>query len=236
MSRDFYTMDELIRQLGRDRRLVQKQVSRGQIPGRRVSGEWRFNKAEISDWLEREITEFSESDLATLERSQQSHEVCDLSPVARLMPPELVQVPLNAGTRPSVLKELVTVAARTWQVFDTSAVLQAVRQREEVSSTGFAGGVAVPHPQQRMPDVVGEPLIAFGRTVSRLPFGGPRRELTDLYFLVLARDQGTHLKVLARLGRLFQVPDFLNNLRLIETSAETHDFIAAADAKLDEGQ
>jgi len=232
MSRDYYTVEELTRQLGRERRLVEKQVSRGHIPGRRVGGEWRFNKAEISDWLEREMAEFSASDLVTIERSQQSHEVCNQSPVTKLLPLEHVQVPLNAGTRPSVLKEMVDVAARTWQVFDTTAVLQAVRQREEISSTAFPGGVAVPHPPQRMPEVVGEPLIAFGRTVSGIPFGGPRRGLTDLFFLVLARDQGTHLKVLARLGRLFQQPDFLTDLRAAETSEDAHDLITAADAKL----
>jgi len=214
----------------RDR--VEKQVSRGHIPGRRVGGEWRFNKTEITDWLEQEIPQFSSSDLAVLERSQQSTEVSAESPVASLLHPDLVQVPLNGGTKPSILKELVDVASRTWQVFDSSAVLQAVRQREETSSTAFAGGVAIPHPQNRMPEAVGEPLIAFGRAYSGIPFGGPRRELTDLFFLVLARDPNTHLKVLARLGRLFQTDGFLTELRATEDSAAAHELIVTADAKL----
>ena len=71
MSRDYYTIEELTRQLGRDQRVVEKQVSRGNIPGRRVGGEWRFNKTEITNWLELEIREFSSSDLATLERCKQ---------------------------------------------------------------------------------------------------------------------------------------------------------------------
>ena len=69
MSRDFYTLEELARQLGQDRRVVEKQVSRGHIPGRRVGGEWRFNKTEISDWLEHQIQSLSEPDLANLELS-----------------------------------------------------------------------------------------------------------------------------------------------------------------------
>lgn len=234
MSRNYYTIEELTQQLGQERRSVEKQVSRGHIPGRRVAGEWRFNKSEITNWLELAISGFSETDLAVLERSQQSVEVCASSPVSSLLHPDLVEVPLDAGTRPSVLKRLVDVAASTWQVFDSAAVLQAVRLREDATSTAFEGGVAVPHPENRMPDALGTSLIAFGRTTSGIPFGGPRRKLTDLFFLVLARDPNTHLKVLARLGRLFQTDGFLDKLRAAETSPEAYDVIIDADRALDE--
>jgi len=234
MSRDYYTIEELTRQLGKERRLVEKQVSRGNIPGRRVAGEWRFNKTEITDWLEREMSGFSATDLAVLERTHDSHEVSSTSPVSSLLRPDLVEVPLDAGTKPSVLKHLVEVAGRTWQVFDKSAILQAVRQREDTMSTGFEGGVAIPHPSSRLPDALGESLIAFGRTESGIPFGGPKRELTDLFFLVLTRDDNTHLKVLARLSRLFQLPDFLSDLRAAQNSFDAYDVIITADAGLGE--
>ncbi|MFY9252825.1 MAG: PTS sugar transporter subunit IIA [Fuerstiella sp.] len=233
MSRDYYTIEELTRQLGRDQRVVEKQVSRGNIPGRRVGGEWRFNKTEITNWLELEIREFSSSDLATLERCQQSVEASAGSPVSSLLHPDLVQVPLKGGTKSSVLRELVAVAGRTWQVFDGPAVHDAVCQREDLSSTGFSGGVAIPHPQNRMPDAIGDSVIAFGRTVSPIPFGAPNRQMTDLFFLVLARDPNTHLKVLARLGRLFQTPEFLDNLRSAETSGNAYTTIIDADEKLE---
>lgn len=232
MSRDYYTIEELIRQLGQERRAVEKQVSRGHIPGRRVGGEWRFNKTEITNWLEGEIPRFSQTDLAVLERSQDSLELQSGSPILSLLQEELVEVPLDAGTRPSALKKMVDVAARTWQVFDRTAVYEAVRQREDESPTAFEGGVAIPHPSSRLPDVLGESIIAFGRTEQGIPFGGPRRELTDLFFLVLARDAETHLKVLARLGRLFQADGFLNDLRYSQTSAEAFQVIADADNEL----
>ena len=128
MSKNYYTIEELTEQLGREKRSVEKQVSRGNIPGRRVGGEWRFNKTEITDWLEREMPSFNQSDLAVLERSQKSTEISAQSAVSSLLHPDLIEVPLDAGTKPSVLKKLVEVAGRTWQVFDSSAVFQAVRQ------------------------------------------------------------------------------------------------------------
>ena len=54
-----------------------------------------------------------------------------------------------------------------------------------------------------------------------------------MFFLVLARDPNTHLKVLARLSRLFQTEDFLDDLRDTNDSEAAYEFIIEADAKLD---
>lgn len=231
MSRDYFTLNELTQHLGRNRREVEKQVSRGLIPGRRVAGEWRFNKTEITSWLEREMPNFSDSDLATLEQSQENSD--GQSVLSNLLHPNLVLVPLDAGTKPLVLKKLVDTAMLSWQVFDSSSLLNAVREREDVMSTAFDGGVAIPHPQNRMPDVLGESLIVFGRTQSGIPFGGSHRSLTDLFFLLLCRDDQTHLRALARLGRLFQLPEFLDRLRSLDDAQETYEFLLESDRLLE---
>ena len=233
MSRDFLTIEELTSELGRDRRQVEKLVSRGRIPGRRVSGEWRFNRIEITHWLEKELRDFDEQDLALLEKSQQSMEPDAQVPVSQLLTPDTIQVPLDARTKPSVLKSLVEVAGRTWHVFEPAAVLEAIKQREEIMSTGFDNGVAIPHPRNPLPEAVGESLIAFGKTSSGIPFGAPKRQLTDMFFLVLARDSRTHLKILARLGRLLQLPDFIDTLRATETSSDAYAVICEADEQID---
>ncbi len=233
MSRDFMTIDELMTQLGRERREVERMVSRGRIPGRRVAGEWRFNRLEITQWLETEIREFDEQDLARVEQTQQSTDLNPKSPLSQLISLETIEVPLNAGTKPSVLQSLVEVAGRTWQVLEPAAVLEAVKQREAVMSTGFDNGVAIPHPRNPLPEALSDSVVAFGRTTSGIPFGGPKRSLTDLFFLLLARDSTTHLQILARIGRLMQLPDFVPSLRAAESSIEAYELICAADAQID---
>lgn len=233
MSHDFMTIDELTKQLGRERREVERMVSRGRIPGRRVGGEWRFNRVEITQWLETELRDFDDQGLAQVELTQRSTELNPLSPISQLISPETIQVPLDAGTKPSVLQSMVEVAGRTWQVLEPAAVLEAVKQREAVMSTGFDNGIAIPHPRNPMPEALSDSVVAFGRTLSGIPFGGPKRSLTDMFFLVLARDSGTHLQILARLGRLMQLPDFTDNLRAAETSADAYALICDADASID---
>jgi PTS system nitrogen regulatory IIA component len=99
-------------------------------------------------------------------------------------------------------------------------------------STAFANGVAIPHPRNPLPDALGESVIAFGRTSSGLPFGGPQRSLTDLFFLVLARDSRTHLQILARLGRIIQNEPLLLQLRSCEKSVNAWECLITADQQL----
>ena len=66
-----------------------------------------------------------------------------------------------------------------------------------------------------------------------IPFGAPRRAMTDIYFMILCRDSRTHLSVLARLGRLIQVPNFLEELRAAEDGLTSYEVIRRADALLD---
>ena len=232
MSREWYTLDELAENLGRNRAEIEKLVHRGRIPGRKVGGDWQFHPTEITHWLEQEMREYTDRELAVVEQTQRSTEVNQLSPVASLIRPETIQVPLNARTKRSVLESLVEVAGRTWQIWQPAVLLNAIQEREAVLSTAFDNGVAIPHTRNPLPDALGESLIAFGRTTTGIMFGGPNRSETDLFFLILCRDSKTHLHVLARLGRMIQSPEFLDALRSAEDSITTYEVICEADRKL----
>lgn len=99
-------------------------------------------------------------------------------------------------------------------------------------STGFESGVAIPHPRNPLPEAYGQSVIAFGRTFSGIPFGAPKRQLTDIFFLVLCRDSRTHLHVLSRLGRIIQLPGFLDELRSADDALTTYELVCSADETL----
>ncbi|MBX3449706.1 MAG: PTS sugar transporter subunit IIA [Planctomycetaceae bacterium] len=232
MSRDWYSLDELADHLGRSRLEIEKLVNRGRIPGRRIGGEWQFHPTEITHWLEQEMREYTDRELAIVEQTQRSTEVDQRTPVASLMRPETVQVPLPARTKRSVLESLIEVAGRSWQIWQPAVLLNAIQERESVLSTAFENGVAIPHPRNPLPDALGESVIAFGLCTSGIAFGAPNRALTDMFFLVLCRDSKTHLQVLARLGRMIQSPEFLQSLREAPDSAEAYRLICEADQRL----
>jgi PTS system nitrogen regulatory IIA component len=184
-------------------------------------------------WLEQEIRGYTTEELAAVEESQRSGEESrPPSPLTGLLQLETVQVPLEARTRHSVLESLIETAGRTWQIWEPALLLSAILEREDVMSTGFENGAAIPHPRNPLPQALGASVVAYGRTFSGIPFGAPKRNLTDIFFLVLCRDSKTHLSVLARLGRLLQVPAFLDDLREANDSATSYEVICASDREL----
>src|SRR5438046_7281003 len=59
---DFDT-DTLARYLHISPTQVQKLAERGNVPGRKIAGQWRFSKGEIHHWLEERIGAAGEADL-----------------------------------------------------------------------------------------------------------------------------------------------------------------------------
>ncbi|MBX7104633.1 MAG: PTS sugar transporter subunit IIA [Gemmataceae bacterium] len=229
MSNDTMDLEQLARYLQRDAREVGRLADRGRLPGRKVAGAWRFSLQEVKRWLEQQLGDFSDEQLRRLE---QQHTGTDEHLIASLLHEACVAVPMRATTRASALRELVTLAEQSWQVYDPQAVLEAVQAREDLATTALEFGVAVPHMHRPIPGAVGESLIAFGRASSALPFGSADGGLTDLFFLVLCQDEGLHLKVLARLARLFLRPGFLDTLRDAPTGHAARQIIVAAEEDL----
>jgi PTS system nitrogen regulatory IIA component len=228
---DSMTLEELAEYIRRDRREVSKLADRGQLPGRKVSGEWRFARAEIDHWLETQLPVYTEEQLHALE-TRDCQRAGEEMLVSALLGKQCVAVPLAATTRASVLRELVRLAELSQQVYDPASILQAIRQREERGTTALESGVALPHPRRPLPAAIGESVLAFGRTTSGIPFGAPRGGLTDMFFLVCCQDEKSHLRVLARLSRLLLRPGFVDALRAAETPEDTWATIESTERAL----
>jgi PTS system nitrogen regulatory IIA component len=231
MSHEWYSVDELARQLGRDRREIERLANRGRIPAHKRGSEWQFHAAEVTQWLEQEMRDYSDSQLAAIENAQITASISHDIPVSSLMKPDLIQIPLEARTKRSVLEALVETAGRTWQIWEPATILKAVQDRETMCSTAFDNGVAFPHPRNPLPDAAGESLVAFGRTSNGIAFGAPNNSATDCFFLILCRDTQAHLQVLARLSRMIQLPDFLPLLRAADDAHTAYEVILSAEQR-----
>lgn len=229
MGNDTMDLAQLANLLQRDQRELSKLANRGDLPGRKVGGQWRFASAEIQQWLEGEMPGLNEAQLKSLE---EAHPEPTEPLLTHLLAPDCVEVPLQARTPASVIRAMVRLAEQSWQVYDPYAILSAAQAREERGSTAQENGVAILHPPRPMTDALGESVIAFGRTAGGVPFGSPKGGLTDVFFLVCCRDQKTHLRVLARLSRLFLRADFLDQLRAAESPADALTVIRSAEKQL----
>jgi PTS system nitrogen regulatory IIA component len=234
MSEDDFDVERLAAYLHLSTAQVSKMADRGQIPGRKVAGVWRFSQPEIHHWLEQRIGALGDDELSALEDRLQKSPRAEPGTVsvAELLPQEALAVPLAARTRSSVMEEMVQLAARTGRLWDAEQMLAAVRHREDMYPTALDTGVALLHPRRPMPTILAEPFLAFGRTERGIAFAGRRGVLTDLFFLILSVDDTGHLRVLARLSRLLAAPGFLDELRRAEDAAGVRQLIADREAAL----
>src|SRR6478752_10540187 len=101
---DFDT-DSLARYLHISPSQVTKLAERGNVPGRKVAGQWRFSKGEIHHWLEDRIGAADQADLAQvthiLDKAATQRESPNVH-IGELLAPEAIATPLIARTRSSV--------------------------------------------------------------------------------------------------------------------------------------
>jgi PTS system nitrogen regulatory IIA component len=235
MAEDDFNVDSLADYLHLAPSQVMRLVERGNIPARKVAGQWRFSRAEIHHWLEERIGVLSDEELVrvegALERAAGAAGETAIS-LAELMPLEAIEIPLAARTRGSVITRLVDVAGRTGWLWDPAKMAEAVRAREDLMPTALEGGVALLHPRRPLASILAQPLVALGRTDSGIPFGGPRGALTDVFFLILSTDDRGHLRTLARLSRLLTIPGFLEELRQVPDAQAARQLVVDRETQL----
>lgn len=216
---------------------VARLAERGKLPGRKVSGEWRFARAEIHHWLEERIGLSDEQELVQMEnvlqRSAPETERAHIS-IAEWLPREAVAVPLPARTRNSVITSMVDLAASTGLLWDSAKMVEAVRTREEMSPTALENGVALLHARRPLATILAQPFLALGITSGPIPFG-VGAPMADVFFLICSVEDRTHLRVLARLSRLLNVPGFLATLRSAADPVAALRWIAETEGQIGNG-
>jgi nitrogen PTS system EIIA component len=231
-----FDISSLARYLHLSPHQVVKLTERGRLPGRKVSGEWRFARPDIHHWLEQRIGLSDEVELleveAVLKRSAPAGsqgEIC----IAEMLPIEAIAVPLCARTRNSVIDSMVELAAQTGWLWDAKEMAEAVKVREDMHTTALENGVALLHPRRPMAKILAQPFLAMGCTTSGIPFGAGA-PLTDVFFLICSIEDRGHLRTLARLSRILASLGFLNALHQAADAQEAHQVIADAESKLQE--
>ncbi len=221
------SLQELARHIGMDARVVRRWAEKGKLPGHIVGGEWRFNRAQLLDWLQRDMHTLEEPHIRNLERAMRNSE--DDYVIAACLLPEAIDLNLPARSRPSLLHELVRLAERTGLVYDPTELRAALEERESLAPTALPGGLAFPHPRRPLPYAVAEPLVCIARVPAGLPFGAPDGRLTDLFALVVAMDDRQHLGLLARLAMMFNTA-LPEQLRALECREDAFQLLLDTEA------
>lgn len=223
------SLNEIARHIGMDAREVKKLADKGVLPGRLIGGEWRFNRMQMLEWLQKDMHTLDQRHIQNLDRAMSSIE--NETVISALLATEGVNLELPARSKPSVIRELVRLAERTGMVYDPEGLIAALEEREAIASTALPRGIAFPHPRHPMPYATAEPMLCLARVPAGIAYGAPDGRMTDLFVLVCCHDERQHLLALARLAQVFY-SDLPDALRAAENAENALELILDTERKL----
>jgi len=135
------------------------------------------------------------------------------------------------GDKREVLATLVDLLVSNHPELNREVLLGVLLKREELRSTGIEEGVAFPH--GRVPGLGGL-LSCFGRCRGGLDFDSFDGKPTHFFFVLLIPEEaeGSHLRALARLNRLFQDAEFRERLLAAGDAGALFDVIIEQDTAI----
>ena len=143
--------------------------------------------------------------------------------------PGAVVAALLAPNKKTLFQALGTMAERIHGV-DSALVVERLTERERLGSTGFGGGIAIPHGKiDGLTHVVG----LFARLAQPVDFSSIDDEPVDLVFMLLSpTDAGAaHLKALAQVSRVLRDKAFVAKLRGAATDDALYALFDAGEAR-----
>jgi PTS system nitrogen regulatory IIA component len=148
--------------------------------------------------------------------------------LAEFLDCDAIKTALPGGNKRSLLKQLADLAGQRLGI-ESATILSSLGEREQLGSTGFGQGVAIPHAKI---DGLDRVYALFARLGEPVDYKAIDSRPVDLVFLLLSPpDAGAeHLKALAAISRVTRDGATLERLR----GARSRDALAAVLMGADE--
>ncbi|HTV62480.1 MAG TPA: PTS sugar transporter subunit IIA [Verrucomicrobiae bacterium] len=198
---------------------VYRWIEERKLPGYRLNGQYRFNRAELMEW-------------STANRINVSPRIFEEPETGSAPLPELSDV-LEAGgifyrlsgtDKPSVLRAVVEML-RLPDTVDREFLLQVLLAREALESTAVGDGIAIPHVRNPIVLHVPHPTMTLSFLEKPVDFGALDGQPVHTLFTLISPTVKAHLHLLSRLAFALRNAEFKT---LVLHQAGRDDILAAA--------
>jgi len=155
----------------------------------------------------------------------------DAVSVTELLSEEVVDTDLQVTSREEVFESLVGLLDEQGKLDDADRALEALREREDILSTGIGNGLAIPHAKVEILDRF---VAAFGRVPDGVDFKSLDGKPAHLIFLLLSPqgEAGRHVRILARISRILKNAQLRPRLMEATSASEILDLIREEEENL----
>lgn len=140
--------------------------------------------------------------------------------ISEIVSPDTFIAEIHAANKADVLRSIAARAECLAPHLLAQTIFDVLWEREELGSTGIEAGIAVPHGRFKK---IKSPILVIGKVSTPIDFGAIDEMPSDLFFALLApTTSNTHLQLLSRLTRMFQLSNFADRLRHCQTAEQMH--------------
>jgi PTS system nitrogen regulatory IIA component len=187
------------------------------IPAYKIKGQYRFNKAEIKEWIIENNIKVSKKILDI----DLSHTGVSL---VNLIGRGGVFYDVAGATVTDVIKNVVQVIPLPPTV-PRETLTYGLLHREEMMPTAIGKGIAMPHPREPLLTKPENQSISICFLKEPIDFHALDHEPVHTLFVILSADQTRHVETLSRISFLCQDENFIGLLKAKAAENEILDYI-----------
>jgi nitrogen PTS system EIIA component len=173
---------------------VYRWITERRLPGYRVSGQYRFNRAELLEWATGNKVQVSARIL-----HENESELGPMPDLGEALQAGGIHYRLTGGDKGEVLRNVVEML-RLPEGVDRAFLWDVLMAREALESTGVGDGIAIPHARSPIVLHVTRPMVTLCFLEKPVEFGALDGKPVHALFSLISPTVKGHLHLLSRLA------------------------------------
>jgi PTS system nitrogen regulatory IIA component len=205
---------------------IYRMIQHETIPCFRVGGQWRFDRREITSWLE-DTRAFS-GKTGIEEISAGDEESISITEFLRRGG---IYYGLPGGTKKMAIRACLERIRTVIPQMDVEKLFTSILQRETLCSTAVGNGIALPHPKSfgRFTEVS---YVALCYLEGPIPFGALDNENVDTLFFTFPKSEMRFLRIQAKLLRLLRDEEVLSKVKQVSPAEILYDLFSRKETEI----
>jgi len=211
---------DIVELLSVNEKTVYRWIKDKKIPCYKINHQYRFNRAEINEWILLNKIEMSSTFI-----SEGSNKIS----LARLIETNGIVENISGSSVNEVLQNAVD-KIKTPDDLSKNDIISALISREELMPTAIGKGIAIPHPRNPIITNPKNASVSVCYLETPLSFSALDNINVHTLFILLSASPKMHLEILSRISFLCHQENFLNLLKSKAPKEEVINFISAEES------
>lgn len=227
LNDDILTLSEIAGYLKVSEKTILRLAQNGEIPGAKISNQWRFMRDVIDDWFTAKMQIAPKQNLIHVMDTGEK-----LLPLSRLTSPNNIILDIQPGSKTKILNQLVEPLVNSKIVLSHKSFVKSLLEREDAISTAIGHGVAIPHVRDTDEQNIASPSLTIGICKKGTDYASLDGEPTYLFILPCAPSQVIHFRLMAKISLMLRNTGIMDRFRAAAKQDDVMKILMDADTEI----